>query len=162
MTDSPIFAGLEREAGHIRDEAEQEARRLAHRVSDRFRHHGYPDRNTPAPVPEESPVSLITEVKTGLHDIIAKLEQVDEAAAAKLESAQANPGIMKLVDAGLAAVHVPPQAFDLAVSAVEGLEKLYNPAQEAAAPAEAAPAAADGATPEAGTVADEPAAQPAA
>lgn len=92
-------------------------------------------------------MSLITEVKAGLADVVAKLEQVDDAAAAKLEAAQANPGIMKLVDAGLAAVHVPPEAFDLAVSAVEGLEKLYNPdpstpaAPVASDPAQAAPAA---------------------
>jgi hypothetical protein len=108
------------------------------------RHHDQPGVTMTAAAPAvttETQMSLITEVKTELKDLALKAEGIDEAAAEKIAALEGNP----VVDALLAAAHVPDTALAMAVDLLNGLAGIYpmpEDAQAAAAPAEAAPVAA--------------------
>lgn len=87
-------------------------------------------------------MSLITEVKAELKSLAAKAEGIDEAAVGKVEALEGNP----VVDALLAAVHVPVNALSIVVDVLNGLAAIYpKPADAPADPAmgqpEPAPAA---------------------
>jgi hypothetical protein len=102
----------------------------------------YHDRQYPATPAPEAPVSLITEVKAELKSLAAKAEGIDEAAVGKVEALEGNP----VVDALLAAVHVPVNALSIVVDVLNGLAAIYpKPADAPADPAmgqpEPAPAA---------------------
>jgi hypothetical protein len=86
--------------------------------------------------PLEAPVSLLTEVKTGLHDVVGKLEGIDEEAVAKLEAISANPGAVEVMNVLSGVLHVPANGLTLAVNVLKDLGALWDKP----APAEAAPA----------------------
>jgi hypothetical protein len=82
-------------------------------------------------------MSLLAELKSDAKALAAKFETIDEALLAKMEAIQANPGLMQLIDAGLAAVHVPAGAYGVVTGGLAELEKLYAQAfdpQQAAQP----------------------------
>lgn len=79
-------------------------------------------------------MSLLSELKTDARALAAKFEGVDEALLARMEAIQANPGVMALVDAGLAAVHVPAGAYGVVIAGLGELEKLYGSVQAATTP----------------------------
>lgn len=91
---------------------------------------------------KEQHMGFVTDVKSELaaaaHDLAAHAVQFDQnvlpGLAAKLAALENNP----VVDAVLAAAHVPPEALDIVVKTIEGLEVLYNPQQAAQAPVTAA------------------------
>jgi hypothetical protein len=117
----------------IFDELEHGILRAADMAGDWF----HPSRDTQAPAatpvnvkPTPSPedhMSLLTEAKTILHDGLAKLETVDEAAAAKLEAIQANPGAMAVVDSLLGVLHLPPELVQTAENVLKYLAVQYPP-----------------------------------
>lgn len=74
-------------------------------------------------------MSLITEIKTELHDLAVKAEGIDEAVAGKVEALQGNP----VVDALLAAAHVPVNALSIVVDVLNGLAAIYPKPDPAAA-----------------------------
>lgn len=157
MTDAPIFERLEQEAGHLRDEAEHAAGHVLHRVSDRFRHHGYDDRNSASPVPEEIPMGVLAEFDDDLKEYLTDGVTYVEGMAAKLKTAA--PGLIAVAQAAgsqtvstavesLVGKVLPPDIDTwLAGLVKDAIAKFGQPAQAAqpaapAAPADPAPAAA--------------------
>jgi hypothetical protein len=76
MTDSPIFARLEHEAGHLRDEAEHVAGRVADGAEAIFGHARYHSASMTENVPEEPAVD-ITEIAA---DIRTDLQAAEDKA----------------------------------------------------------------------------------
>jgi hypothetical protein len=109
------------------------------RVRDAFTEHlhhaHYHDPGVAATPVVEAPVSLITEVKTELKSLAAKAEGIDEAAAGKVEALEGNP----VVDALLAAAHVPVNALSIAVDVLNGLAAIYPKPDAPADPAAGQP-----------------------
>lgn len=103
------------------------------RVWDAFESHmphgHYHGRSVAATPATEAPVSLIAEVKSELKSLAAKAEGIDEAAAGKIEALEGNP----VVDALLAAAHVPANALGIVVNVLDGLAEIYPKPDPAAA-----------------------------
>jgi len=74
-------------------------------------------------------VSLIDEIKNDVKTVAAKFEAIDTTAMAKMEALQANTGAMSLIDTALGYLHLPPEAFSVAIAALGEVSKLYVPAQ---------------------------------
>jgi hypothetical protein len=91
--------------------------------------------------PPEAPVSVITEIKAGLEDLVAKAEGIDEAAVSKLEAIAANPAATEVMDTLATVLHVPANGLTIAVNVLKELGSLWDKpaAAEAAAPAAADP-----------------------
>lgn len=96
-------------------------------------HSHYHDPSAPAIPPAEALMNLIADLKQDAKNLAAKFEGIDEAAASKVEALEGNP----VVDALLAAAHVPVNALQMAVDLLNGLAAIY-PKPDAAAPADAA------------------------
>lgn len=123
---------------------------LAHDWREIRRHHTAPTPADGMPViisaataarPQETTMSAITDIKNEIaaaaHDIAAKAAEFEQtilpAAAARLTALEGNP----VVDSLLKAAHVPPEALDIVVKTIDGLEALYTPvAASPAAPAQ--------------------------
>ena len=75
-----------------------------------------------------SGLSMIGEIKADIGRLAEKAAVVDEATAAKLASLEGSP----VLEALLAAAHVPAGALSIVVSVLEGLGKIYAPADTAA------------------------------
>lgn len=84
--------------------------------------------------PEGEPVSLMTDVKDGLHATLARLETLDEDAVSALEGISANPGAKAVFDALAAVTHVSPDFLQLAANTLADLGTMFPK------PAEPAPA----------------------
>jgi len=72
--------------------------------------------------------SVLGEIKADIRQLAVKAERIDEGLVGKLEQLAGNP----VVDALLAAAHVPAGALSIVVSVLEGLGKIYAPADTAA------------------------------
>lgn len=91
----------------------------------------YHDPGVAATPATEAPMSWITEAKTVAHDLVDKLEGVDETAVGKVEALEGNP----VVDALLAAAHVPANALTIVVDVLNGLASIYPKPDAPADPA---------------------------
>lgn len=86
-------------------------------------------------------MSVITEIKAGLEDLVAKAEGIDEAAVTKLEAIAANPAAVEVMDTLATVLHVPANGLSVAVEVLKGLGALWDKPAAAEAPvAEPAPA----------------------
>ena len=107
----PIFAAVE-----------QDIERGWNAFREHIPHRRYHDPDATAiPAAQEAPVNLITELKADAQKLAAKFEGIDEAAAAKMQALEGNP----VVDALIAAAHVPPNALSIVVEVLKGLGDIY-------------------------------------
>jgi hypothetical protein len=121
---------------------EGEAARAAGWAQRHLRQH---PETVPAPQPghtKESTMSVFTEAKSILHDAIAKIESVDEAAVAVTEQISVNPVGVAIVNEVAAIAHIPdPQGLLPGALAMLKAVSASLRAAEAATAAQAAPAA---------------------
>lgn len=107
---------------------------------DAFRHHlhhgHYHDPEAAATPATEAPqMSLVSTLETDFEDVRAKVEEFAKdklpAGLADAKKLAGNP----VVDALLAAVHVPAEALSMVVGVIGKLEELYAPENDSQAPA---------------------------
>lgn len=137
MTEPKIFAEVLDElrrgratAQHVRDALERD-------VEDLFHPRRYHQTSTPAtPATEATHMSLIATLENDAADLRAHVEEFITsklpAATADLKKLEGNP----VIDALLAAVHVPAPALDVVVGMINSLAGLFPKPVETAAPVE--------------------------
>lgn len=91
---------------------------------------------------QEVPVSnLLAEAKNALHDVLEKLESVDENTVAALETAKDNPVAVSIINTVLSVAHLPDEdsLLTIADSALKGFAAVLQKGAAATAPAVTAP-----------------------
>lgn len=145
-----LRADLTREGGHLREEvqgAEQAAGRAAHRISDRFRHHGYHDRNSAQHVAEGTPmdfdpVTIAADIRNDLQaaedkagEVWNHVKSVLEEKLPQVESITAKVGSDPLVKLALDDT-IPASIRQIGADLITKLLAAFPPQAAATAPAE--------------------------
>lgn len=131
---------------------EAEIKRDWRAAEDRMRHlmhHGAPQPAAPQPAAQPTPpalphngtqedhMSFIDEAEVHAKAILDVFGQADREALRLMEALKANPGAVALVQAAESYLHLPPQAFDVAIGSLATVAKLYpgdTPQQPPAGP----------------------------
>lgn len=125
----PIFEAVEHDIRHGWDA-----------FTEHIHHAHYHDPQSPAPPATEAPMSIISSFEADAEQALATVQNLVREklpiALADTKKLAGNP----VVDALLAAVHVPAEALSMAVSVINQLEELYKPETGSQSPADPDPA----------------------
>lgn len=81
---------------------------------------------------EATPMSFIDEAEAHAKALLDTFGQADREALRLMEALKANPGAVALVQAAEGYLHLPPAAFDIAISGLATVAKLYPDAPQPA------------------------------